>query len=77
MNLEKIQSESLELVALSASVYGVNVKQLAKHATRIAEVCRSQGILLVLGGMGVWPEIEGAVRVRSFSEFDTLMERVF
>ena len=74
--IDNIGSENLDLVALSASVYGVISEELAKHAMRVAEVCRSQGILLVLGGMGTWPEVEGAVRVRSFSEFDTLLERV-
>ncbi len=75
--IDKIEDENLDVVALSASMYGVNSQQLAQHATRVAEVCRAQGILLVLGGMGTWPEIEGAVRVRSFSEFDTLLERLF
>ena len=74
--IERIEHEKLELVALSASSYTQNSQSLEKHANRIAEACRARGILLVLGGMGTWPEVEGSVRVRTFSEFDTLLERV-
>ena len=74
---DNIKNDKFDVVALSASAYGVNTKKLAFHAGRIAEVCRAQGVLLVLGGMGSWPEVEGAVHVRTFSEFDTLLERVF
>jgi len=75
--IERIMQERLDIVALSASVNTGSIQQITTNASRVAEACRSQGVLLVLGGLGTWPEIEGAVRVHSFSEFDTLLSRLF
>jgi excisionase family DNA binding protein len=75
--VDKIMNERLDIVALSASVNAGPSRELISHVSRVAEACRSQGVLLVLGGDGTWPEIEGAVRARSFAEFDTLLTRLF
>lgn len=53
---EYITDSSYQLVALSASACQSNTASLARSCRTISALCREQGITLILGGEGAWPD---------------------
>lgn len=51
-----LQSQNVELVALSASKYSSNTEVLKAQLDFIANACRETKTQLLIGGMGAWPE---------------------
>jgi excisionase family DNA binding protein len=74
--LALIAKRELRMVALSASIAANDAARLRSQAELIAKACRANGITLVLGGEGAWPQGEGlGLRLSNFREFhETLTE---
>ncbi|MFK7992326.1 MAG: helix-turn-helix domain-containing protein [Sandaracinaceae bacterium] len=53
---ESIDSQRIELLAVSASAHVAQHVDLAKDAAALADICRPRSVQLVLGGSGNWPE---------------------
>jgi len=66
--LALIARRELRMVALSASIAASDAARLRAQAEPIARACQANGVTLVLGGEGAWPEDLG-LRQRDFREF--------
>lgn len=67
---DRVSSGTIDLVALSASATSTNTHHLAAVVDAMATVCRPEGVGLVLGGSGAWPEPPSyGVRFRSLPAF--------
>lgn len=66
---EFILSNDIDMVAVSASGYSRDGSSLADQAARLGRACKSKGLPLLLGGMGLWPEsVEYGTRIFTFSQ---------
>jgi excisionase family DNA binding protein len=63
-----------DLVAVSASATSGGPRRLRAWLDRVAPVCELNGVDLILGGEGRWPEpTQFGVRLRSFEELHALL----
>lgn len=73
---EYVSTADVQLVGVSASQHSRDAALLADQAQRLGEVCRKRGIMLVLGGNGLWPENPAyGARLRNCSELQALLSR--
>ena len=74
---EYILGQDIQMVAVSASEYSRDSAALADQANRLAHACRTKGVPLMLGGMGLWPgDLEGTTRIFTFTQLhDALVKR--
>jgi len=68
--LEQVaENPRVRMIALSASAHHRDVTTLAASTRQLARICASEGVKLVLGGQGPWPDgLAGCYRLRSFQE---------
>ena len=72
-----VHEGSVDLVALSASECSTDERELAAQVRKLVPVCRRQGVHLVLGGSGAWPEpLDYGVRVRDFHSLHAFAQRL-
>jgi excisionase family DNA binding protein len=65
------------MVAMSASSTSSDAALLRRMVSRVGAGCRPQGIDLVLGGEGAWPEAPAyGIRLRSFGAFHEHLSRL-
>ncbi len=70
-----IGSGAVDMVALSASL-AADRRKIKRQVTAVAEVCRAQGIDLVLGGRGPWPaKVPAAHRFTDLAGFHRFVSR--
>ena len=72
---EYIKDSSPDLVAVSASSWSNDEQALLRNQRLLAAVCEAQGVELIVGGNGAWPdELSYGSRCRAFSELKVLLE---
>lgn len=72
--LSLIAKREVRMVALSASIAVRDAQALRSQAEATAKACKANGVSLVLGGEGPWPEADGlGLRLKSFREFHTTL----
>jgi len=65
--VELVREGTVELVALGASRSSTDTEALVRELRALGALCVEQGVHLVLGGSGAWPDPpEHGVRVRDF-----------
>lgn len=75
--LAMIQKREVRMVALSASTAATDSLKLRAQAEATALACRANGVTLVLGGEGAWPEVDGVgLRLRNFREFHGTLDEL-
>jgi excisionase family DNA binding protein len=68
--VERVRTGELAMVALSASALMTGRRALRAQVRAVGAACQRQGVALVLGGSGVWPEPPPfGVRLRRWEEF--------
>jgi excisionase family DNA binding protein len=73
---EYVSTADVQLVGISASQHSRDAALLADQCQRLGEVCRRRGILLVLGGSGLWPANPAyGSRLRNCSELQQLLSQ--
>lgn len=71
--VEAVSEHPEGLLAVSASGWSDDARDLRRHCRRLARACREAGTELVLGGAGAWPESpRDGRRVGDFRAFDRL-----
>jgi excisionase family DNA binding protein len=74
---EVVRRGQVQMVALSASTASKDRKKLSRQYRGLVEAARPQGVVLVLGGSGAWPEDPSyGHRLRSFRELSSLLSRL-
>jgi excisionase family DNA binding protein len=72
--IRHLETESFDLLAVSASAWSGNAETLRRHFERIAATCRRCSIELVVGGSGAWPEDpDYGHRLSSFAALNALL----
>jgi excisionase family DNA binding protein len=72
-----VKLPSVEMLALSGSVFSSLPSALCDIVQTLGPTCTAHSTKLVLGGNGNWPEDESeALRIRSFSEFGNFLRLV-
>jgi MerR family transcriptional regulator, light-induced transcriptional regulator len=75
--LTLVSQGSVELVALSASQASTESHRLASQLRALAPVCKQEGVHLVLGGSGAWPDPpEYGALVRNLETLHALAEKL-
>jgi excisionase family DNA binding protein len=70
---EAVLAGAAQMVALSASVWSSDQRNLADDLVVVASACIETGALLVLGGKGAWPQTPiGIARIDHFSGLSQL-----
>jgi len=76
--VQAIASSDVDMVGMSASAFLSDAAVLDSEARRVLEACFQARAPLLLGGAGAWPDdLQGAHRVRSFSQLPATLERCF
>ena len=52
---ESLDSQRIDLLAVSASAFAGEEEAMRERARQLADICRPRGVQLVLGGAGAWP----------------------
>jgi excisionase family DNA binding protein len=75
--LREVASGEVSMVALSASAASQDRARLSAIASDVAESCAAEGIDLLLGGSGAWPDVlpSGVRRMRSFRDLHDMAAR--
>jgi len=64
-------------LAVSASRWSNDPGELSRRASELAEICRTAGVGLLLGGSGAWPESPRyGYRVRSCQDISSAVARM-
>lgn len=75
--LSRVESQPVDLVAISASATFEDPMALGDQAKPLLEICERRGIRLVLGGRASWPvwllEHASVSHVRTFRELDEIL----
>ncbi len=75
--LQYIKTSEQSALGLSASRWLTDGVSLASAYRAVAAACRDQGVELMLGGGGAWPDvIEYGYRCHSFTDLRSLAERI-
>jgi excisionase family DNA binding protein len=77
--IQRIEAGGCDMLALSAAENSIDAEKLRNQALSLGGACQAQGVHLVLGGRGLWPEpaphLPPFSRVRDFREFHELLAR--
>ena len=69
-------ASDLEFVALSASRWSTDAVTLQRTCNEIASACSENGIRLIVGGEGSWPEVlDYGLRLHTFKELQSALEK--
>lgn len=69
-----IESQRVDMIALSASQFSTDEATLEAMVQELIIPCEKQGISMVLGGNGLWPDHPGnAKRLKNFRDFHSLL----
>jgi excisionase family DNA binding protein len=78
--IQRIEGGGCDMLALSAAENSTDAEKLRNQALTVASACQANGVSLVLGGRGLWPEpaphLPPFQRVRDFREFHEMLARV-
>jgi len=72
--MEHLEKEKVDLLLISASPWILSEETLEKIAVKLSDHCQRQGVDLIFGGRGKWPELNYGLRVSSFEDFDQLLQ---
>ena len=69
-----LQTEKIDMIAISASPYALDAESLAEQCTALEALTEPRGIELVLGGGGAWPASpKYGLRLRRFEALHKLL----
>lgn len=75
--LDALQSDRFNLVAVSASPWSTDEKELAEMARKLGKSAETYGVPVILGGGGAWPEeVEGTTRIKTFAALADKLTRL-
>lgn len=68
---EHLDTQRVELLAVSSSIVASDADGMARAADELAKICRPRGVALILGGGGAWPDPPSyGTRLDGFTELE-------